>query len=159
MPEVNVSQMLASRLRSAADQLVKAIQEMPADRADWQPDAAGHPGRSALNQVLECAYVNEWAVPLFRDRAAPAFDSEHYRSETARRTTVDEAAEWLMKATTALTAAVAAFPEAQWAAMTTNPFTKQPQSWAEAADVFYWNMVYHVGQIGYIQTLYGDDSM
>jgi len=159
MGEVNVSQMLASRLRSAADQLERAIEKMPADKVVWEPEIGGFKGRSALDQVLECAYVNGWGASIFKDRNIPPFDSEDYQREVAKRSSAAEAVAWLTETTAALSAAIAAFPESQWATMTTNPFTQEPQSWAEQADLFYWNMVYHQGQINYIQTLYGDTTM
>ena len=35
----------------------------------------------------------------------------------------------------------------------------KPFTIAEMADYPRWNFTYHLGQIGYIQTLYGDNAM
>ena len=62
MPEVNLAQFLASRLRAAAKELHNAAKKMPAERIAWHPAVEGNAGRDALDQVLECAYLNEWIV-------------------------------------------------------------------------------------------------
>ena len=47
--------------------------------------------------------------------------------------------------------------ERQPRAVDQNRFLKT-HTWAEYAAFFYWNTIYHEGQVNYIQVLYGDMS-
>ncbi len=157
MADLNISQFLAMRLRNAADALHAACERMPDERLLWKPDPEGHAGRSALEQVCECAYLNQWGAAIFRSHALVPFDRADYEQQIQARCNRD-ALFWLLEASNALAQAVAGFPAGQWGAALTHPLTHQPVSWAELADFFYWNTVYHEGQVNYIQTLYGDRS-
>jgi hypothetical protein len=157
MADLNISQFLAMRLRNAADALHSACDRMSDDQLQWKPTLEGHAGRSALEQVCECAYLNQWATAIFRSHAVAPFDNADYEKQTQARYN-REALFWLLETTNALAQAVAGFPAGQWGAVLTHPFTRQPVSWAEFADFFYWNTAYHEGQVNYIQTLYGDKS-
>ncbi len=64
----------------------------------------------------------------------------------------------LAAATEELAAAIEARTDEEMAGSLMDPFTKTETTWSSFAMVFYWNMIYHVGQICYIQTLYGDTS-
>ncbi|HXG25181.1 MAG TPA: hypothetical protein VNJ09_11540, partial [Chthonomonadales bacterium] len=87
----------------------------------------------------------------------PAFDEKDYKEQKDAHRNRGAIA-WLTESTEALASAVASFPESQLGQTITNPFTGKPTSWAEFADFFYWNNVYHEGQVNYIQVLYGDMS-
>lgn len=157
MAETSLSQFLAARLRASANALATAAQKMPDERLKWHPETEGNLGRDALDQLVECAYLNGWAATAFKNRALPPFDEKDYKEQKdAHRNR--GAIVWLTESTEALASAVASFPESQLGQTITNPFTGKPMSWAEFADFFYWNNVYHEGQINYIQVLYGDMS-
>jgi hypothetical protein len=158
MAEVNLSRFLAGRLRAAGADLRGACAKMPTDRIGWHPPVEGNQGRDALDQLVECGYLNEWAARAFREGALPAFDNDDYKKKKDAHRNQDAALTWLQSGTEALAAAVEACPAGKLGETVTNPFTGKPTTWAEFADFFYWNTVYHEGQVNYIQVLYGDMS-
>src|ERR1041385_8875496 len=62
MSAINLSQFLANKVRSAGEALTAAVEKMPDDRIVWHPATEGNQGRDALDQALECAYLNEWVA-------------------------------------------------------------------------------------------------
>ena len=158
MGKVNLSAFLGGRLRHAGNTLAAACAKMPDDRCAWRPTVEGHEGRDALDQALECAYLNGYGASAFRDRVMPAFDAVDYKSRQDAHRSKEQAIPWLREATNHLAAAVESCTEEQLAGPVVNPFTKNETSLAEFADFLYWNTVYHEGQVNYIQVLYGDMS-
>jgi hypothetical protein len=158
MPAVHLSAFLANRLRSAGNALYAACEKMPEDRLSWHPTVEGNPGRDALDQLVECGYLNEWAATAFRIGALPPFDEKDYKARKDANRNRVAALRWLQEGTEALAKAVEAASPELLGATFTNPLSGQPSTWAEFADFFYWNTVYHEGQVNYIQVLYGDMS-
>jgi hypothetical protein len=158
MSEMNAPQFLASRIRAAGQALHTAAEKMPEDRIAWHPTTEGNQGRDALDQVLECAYLNEWAAKAFRAGEVPPFDSAEYKSKPNQYRNKAAALRWLQEGTNALADSIAAFSASRLGDTVTNPITGKPCTWAEYSDFFYWNTIYHEGQVNYIQVLYGDMS-
>lgn len=158
MAEVSLASFLADRLRWAGSVLHAASEKMPEDRIAWHPTTEGNAGRDALDQIVECAYLNEWAAAAFRNGALPGFDEKDYKTKKDANRNKAASLKWLQEGTNALAAAVAAFPADKFGDTLTNPFSGQETTWAEFADFFYWNTIYHEGQVNYIQVLYGDMS-
>ncbi len=158
MASVDLGAFLASNLRASAGALGAACAKMPDDRIGWHPPVEGNSGRDALDQAVECAYLNEWAAAAFTNASVPAFDGDDYSAKKDANRNGAAAVAWLTSGTEALAAAVEAFPAGSFGDTLTNPFTKGTQTWADFALFFYWNNVYHEGQVNYIQVLYGDMS-
>lgn len=158
MSDAAMPAFLANRLRASAEALHAACLKMPDDRLSWKPTVEGNDGRDALDQLVECAYLNEWAAAAFRNGAIPAFDDSDYKAKKDANRNKSAALAWLKSGTNELAGAVSDLSSSRLGETTTNPFTEQPTTWAELADFFYWNTVYHEGQVNYIQVLYGDNS-
>ncbi len=160
MSAVNLPQFLASKIRSAGTALYDAVAKMPEDRIAWHPETEGNKGRDALDQALECAYLNEWVAKGYRTGDMPAIDWDDYKVATEARRNKADALAWLQSSTQALSSAIAAFPADKIGDATTDPVHDgKATTWADfAIDLFYWNTVYHEGQVNYIQVLYGDMS-
>ncbi len=158
MPQLNLPAFLAQRLRASGEALYAAGAKMPPERLSWHPVTEGNTGRDAADQLAECAYLNNWAAGAFRAGSLPAFDKDAYKAQTQALTSSGEALTQLQQGTENLAAAVEAFPAEKLGETFTNPLTQAPSTWAEFAHFFYWNNVYHEGQVNYIQVLYGDMS-
>ncbi len=156
MAELNAGAFLAEQLRASAKDLAGAAAKMPDDRLSWHPETEGNSGRDALDQIAECAFLNRWVASAFTTGTVPEFDGAGYEEykKGATRAAIDD----LVAATDELATAVSGLSSEKLAGTVTNPFTKQETSWAALALFFYWNNVYHEGQINYIQVLYGDMS-
>ena len=160
MSSINLSQFLASKIRSAGTALHDAVAKMPDDRIGWHPETEGNRGRDALDQALECAYLNEWMAQGYRTGQMPGIDWDDYKARTDARRNKADCLAWLKSSTEALASAIASFPQDKLGDSTTDPIHNgKATTWADfAIDLFYWNTVYHEGQVNYIQVLYGDLS-
>ena len=103
---------------------------------------------------------NEWVAKGYRTGEMPAINWDDYKTATNARRSKSEALAWLTSSTEELASAIAAFPSDKIGDATTDPVHDgKATTWADfAIDLFYWNTVYHEGQVNYIQVLYGDMS-
>jgi hypothetical protein len=133
---------------------------MPDDRIEWHPETEGNKGRDALDQALECAYLNEWVAKGYKTGEMPPIDWDDYKVQTDARRSKAACIGWLNSSTEALASAIAAFPADKLGDSVADPVHDgKTTTWADfAIDLFYWNTVYHEGQVNYIQVLYGDLS-
>jgi hypothetical protein len=143
--------MLADMNRTAADSLAQAAEGL-GDKIDWKPLDKG---RSALDQVQECAGMAVFGAQIMETQSVPPFDSavfEKFRKEYA---SPDKAVALLRDATERFATAIEAFPTEKLNDKVTLPFgpNGMEKSFGEVAMMAYWNTVYHEGQVNYIQTL------
>lgn len=146
--------------QKALDDIVRAAQAVPADKLDW---SAGGAARSVLNQMQEIAISGDWFVPILRDRQVPAFD-EHARKESGRlmkeNDTLEKCVAAAQAGTSALCRAIAAFPSDALEDELVMPFGGGMRlSMADIMTLHRDNMVYHTGQINFVQLLLGDREM
>ena len=160
MGTVNLNTFLAGKIRSAGNALREAVAKMPEDRIGWHPETEGNKGRDALDQALECAYLNEWIAKGYSTGQMPAIDWDDYKVQTDAKRNKAACLAWLSSSTDALAGAIQNFPADKLGDATTDPVhAGKATTWADfAIDLFYWNTVYHEGQVNYIQVLYGDMS-
>lgn len=141
----------------AVEDLRANLEAMPPDKQVWRPLDCG---RSALDQVQECAVINGFFASILRDRTVPDMDWGAYKAACAALDTPEKALAALDESGKALQAAIEAFPDNKLADSITLPFAEgMVTTFAEIMFAAYWNMTYHTGQIAYIQTLYGDTEM
>lgn len=139
----------------AVEMLFGAVKKMPADKQTWKPLDEG---RSALEQCRECATVADMFQSNIDPNHTPRWAS--FEEMSAESSTWDlDKCEAECKATTAkLNQAIAKMTPEQMVEMHTMPWGME-HSGGEIAGFHYWNLVYHLGQVNYIQTLYGDRDM
>lgn len=136
-------------LRSSAESLAKVTTEL-GEKASWSPMDKG---RSALNQVAECALMTGACIGIIQAKAVPAFDWEAFGKAQAELASNAEAAlASLATNTEGFVAALEGLSEEEAGVEVTMPWG-EVYTLAGLADVIYWNNTYHVGQINYIQTL------
>jgi hypothetical protein len=129
---------------------------MPADKIEWSPLDQG---RTALDQLQECAMAPDLYLGYLDPRHKRKANSYAEAAELQSRwTTVDECLKALHEKTAALIAAIGALPRERLSEECTMPWGEQMTVQA-IAGLHYWNLTYHLGQINYIQTLYGDKAM
>ena len=80
------------------------------------------------------------------------------RARKMSLTTLDAAESCLREGNDALLKMIREMPDSKLAEKIDLPWGAT-WSLAEVANMHYWNLVYHVGQINYIQTLLGDFDM
>ncbi len=146
----SLQKFLADATRRAAQDMLDAALLLAEDKRGWQPLGKG---RSALDQIAECAMINHNTVEMIQSRQFPATDMEAWIQakhklaedwEKAVALLVSSAAE---AADTILTVTDDALP-IEIALPWGGTFTMQKTIAYPA-----WNMGYHQGQITYIHTL------
>lgn len=150
-------QLVAAKITAGAtDAMVRSVKATPADKIEWKPLDEG---RSILSQVQECAVVATFFAAILRNRALPQMPEGAFESSMKALDTLDKALAALDANTADLLEAIRAFPDAHLADTITMPWGGEPLAFEEVLFLNYWNLVYHTGQTGYIQTLYGDRQM
>jgi hypothetical protein len=153
-------QQLIRTTRDAAKGFVKNMRAIPADKLNWKVLDAG---RSPMDLFQEVAQSPTYVIPILENRACPPWDPETFGALTAERqswTTLDQCEAKLNESLDKWEACVRAFPEAEMPEEIDLPFVEGlRQSFADIMNYPYWNLSYHLGQICFIQTLYGDARM
>jgi hypothetical protein len=135
---------------------VRNIWAMPEDKLNWSVLDAG---RTPLSLFQEVANAPTYALPMLATRACPPFDPammEAIMAEQAKLDTLDKCEEAMKENLQKLYEAIRTFPESDLEIEIDLPFAEgMRQSMADIMGYPYWNTSYHLGQIGFIQTLYG----
>lgn len=148
MPK-SIPEYVAEKTEQAALDLLAAAQEVPEDRRTWKPLDQG---RSALDQLSECALLNRYTAIVIENRGWPDDGFANYRTDKAEmEKDWDTAAAALKESLPALLAAIRAFPEDQLAVEISTAFG--PMTLEKNLSYPWWNMSYHQGQITYIAML------
>ncbi len=153
----HVQTLAVTLTRQAAQALTLAVEATPDDRLAWQPLDQG---RSILQQLIDCALANlKWALVLENraySRLPRAFGDVAEMSLTTREAALARLEENVDR----LAAAINTLDDDEIGRVLPVPAEDGVDlTMAEACLSAYWNMVYHEGQIRYIQTLYGDMAL
>lgn len=137
------------------NELLYTLKRTPDERLTWKP---GEVARTALNVAAECVVATENWTKIFSALEFPTMEEfgasfGHLDDYTSR----EQVVEALKRATAEFAATVRALPDDKLSVELT-------ACWGESAPVGAWlfhvagHDQYHLGQIAYIQTLYGDTS-
>jgi len=143
--------------KEAEGSLFRTAKHVPADKInDWKPLGEA---RSVLSQLVECATVPYFFASVLSgkpmDLNSPEAQAKRKELESSI-TSVESAQAVSAQAHELLYSAIAGVTDLD---------AKAPMPWnpdTTAVDVMffaYWNLVYHIGQINYIQLLLGDTEM
>jgi uncharacterized damage-inducible protein DinB len=150
---------IVRQTQRAVDDFLRAIAAIPVDHLEWAPEG----GRHALSQLQEVAMVPDFYLIVLRTGSVPVFDDHaKERVETLRASlsTIDECREGLMRMTSELCQAIRDFPDQRLEEEVVLPFNGGMRvTMGDVLGLHYWNTVYHLGQINYLQTLLGDREM
>ena len=151
---------LVRATQKALDDVCRAAQAVPVEKVDWEPQGLA---RSVLSQMQEVATTSRFLLPVIRDGTMPEFD-EHARTEALRTRksydTLDKCIEAAKEATAEFCQAVADFPDDRLEEEMTLPFGGgMTATMADILALPSWNMIYHHGQINYVQLMLGDRQM
>ena len=143
---MNYADAFDTLLHSGADSLWRAVRAMPAEKLDWKPAPEA---RNARELVEEIVMTTGFSAEFIHTQKMP--DMEH--SETDKKG-LDELEKEHRAALEKLVEAIRAFPEDKLSEKVELPWGTS--TWLEVISYPYWNLMYHYGQISYIQTMYGD---
>lgn len=155
---MTVQEFIAAETERAMEGLIHQVRALPADKVAWKPMDEG---RTALDQMAECALIAKSLPQILGSRKMPDFTPEmiaQFESDKAAIDTVEKGESLLRDATAATVTAIRAMPDE---ALQEQMHFWGPEPWSVAGVMAYhsWNMNYHTGQVCYIQTLLGDKKM
>lgn len=145
---LTVQEYVARATEQKAQNLIAAAEGVAEGKQNWKPLDQG---RSVIDQVAECAAMNGAVIQVLRDHAWDESGSEAFQTTHASLDTLDKAVGRLRENTLALAAAIRAVPDDSLESPVSLPWGDT--NMADFLLMAYWNMAYHEGQVGYIQTL------
>ena len=151
-PKTHLKGMLA-RIKGLVANDLNAI---PVEKRNVSPGGAG---RTPLNIVAECAHVNQRCSQYLKtlvppDRLSPEEREAHLNSFD----TAEKALAYLEETAAELAEAIDGFDDAKWGETTEFPFGR-PMTLFGIAELPSVHLMYHDGQLNYIQTLYDDTEV
>lgn len=160
LTEMKYTDQLIRLTRDSADAFVRAAKAIPEDKLRWSVQDAG---RTPLDIFQEVAQAPLYTIPMLEARACPPFDPEkfgEYKAQRAKWDTIEECESVMNSNLGKLFSTIRSFPESELSYEIDLPFVEGlRQSMADIMAYPYWNTSYHLGQICFIQTLYGDKEM
>jgi hypothetical protein len=147
---MNTPETLAKLLEDGIPMLTNAVKAVPEDKLDWNPADGSRTIRQVFTEaVMMVAYV----AKALEERGVPPY--EEISAEYAAKS-IDELLNQLEQNKKEYIAAIGAFPEAEYETALEAPWGTW--SYFQTMSYPYWNLMWHTGQINYIQTLYGDQN-
>jgi hypothetical protein len=151
---------ICDETQKAADAAFKEATFVPADKVGWKPLDEG---RSVLDQCQEMAQCPAWCEQIISGDSLPAFDEEMFAKIMEERKawpTIEACKAECNRRLESLFKVIRSTSDEQLAKTKFLPFGGgREHTWQEMMDYPRWNFVYHLGQISYVQTLYGDKEM
>jgi hypothetical protein len=146
--------------RAAAREAFKCARAVPEDKVDWKPLDAG---RSVLDQCRELAKCPDWCYTIISGEPEPEWNEEFMAAQKAEMEawkTVEDCEAECERRLDRLCALFGAMPDERLSETKWLPYDGgRDFAMPEMMDYPRWNFNYHLGQISYIQTLYGDKEM
>lgn len=156
---MRVQDFMADQTEWAVGNFYRNVKRVPSDKVGWK---VLETGRTVLDQAQEVAMSPKWTLALLSGKGAFDWNPESMaamQAEMAEWTTVDRCEEVHKANLAELTAAMRAVKDDDLANTIQIPFTPEPVPMSTVLTFHYWNVVYHLGQVLFIQTLYGDNEM
>ncbi len=146
--------------KQAADEAFKYAAAVPADKLDWKPLDGG---RSVLDICQEMALCPSWAKDLIGGKEEPEWNEEvaaKVEAEKKQFATVEACKAECYRRLEELFEMYREMPDERLAETKWLPYDGgRDFAMEEMMDYPRWNFNYHLGQIAYVQTLYGDKAM
>ena len=144
---------LARATAEAVDELIAALDRLPADKIQWSPQGTA---RTALNLVAEVALMNRDTPVLLQTRAWRAdYSFDAFFGEMAALAQDRDKALALLRESTA---SPRRHPRCRPRRRPGNHSRHALGAYESVADIAaypFWNMKYHLGQINYLASLLG----
>lgn len=147
-----LQQYLAEMAGKAAEDLIAALDRLPAEKRQWKPSEKS---RSAMNQFAECAILNGSTAKLIRDRSWDTQGSMDDYFDTLSKMEGDEAAvrALMQENLPKIKDAILSVPDEDLSKEVQMPWG--PMTLKQIVGYPFWNMCYHEGQINYIAMMSG----
>lgn len=143
----------------AVETLFRTARAVPADKLEWQPMDSG---RTVLDQLQECSSSPRFYAMILEQKKFPEISDEDRQKAQAERkswTTIDDCEKACKEHTERLISAVKNISDDELDQVIDIPGRDQEFTVADIVAAHCNHLLYHNGQINYMQTLYGDFDM
>jgi hypothetical protein len=141
--------------KEAADEAFRYAKAVPADKLNWSPEDKG---RTVIDMCREMAKTPDWAYMVLTG-ANPMDESgrEEQKAEMESWKSVEECHNACKTKLAKLEELYKSMPDEKLSQTRWLPFNGgRDHTFLEMLEYPRWNFTYHLGQIAYIQTLYGN---
>lgn len=160
---VSVQALAATLTHQVSGDILMALHNTPDDRLQWRPNLPGAIGRSVFEQIAECALVNAVWTLTIRQRGLPSTPSDpdfltsvNQINEATTKASLESV---LSNITARLVEAIKGVQNRELGTIVrVDAESGGALALAQCCFYPYWHMVYHEGQINYVQLLYGDGT-
>jgi uncharacterized damage-inducible protein DinB len=129
--------------------LWRNVRAMPDEKLDWKPSETSRSARELMEEIVS---VMPYNIGVLKEQKSPEMAWDDTKNKS-----IDQLEAELTKTSADFFAVARAFPEEMLMEDVVLPWTTL--KFVEMMAYPYWNMMYHIGQITYIQTLYGDEDI
>jgi len=153
-------QYLASITRFMAQTVVRTAPFTPSEKRNWSPMGAA---RTTIDVVQECAEALEMGSGWMKSGQiiGPSPQAWAARAEALKKNPpkLEDTLARLQKASEQYAQDLEKFPAERMTQLETSPLNGQPTPMATLLGIPVFNMIYHWGQVNYVQTMLGDSVM
>lgn len=149
---------LINRTLEAVDGIIKAVRAMPEDKLNWKPMEEG---KSAMEQLKEVTRACVWFALMAEAKAEPEWGDEQRAKQLKMSDgwkSIDDVERALREQTNKLCNAIESCSDADLKLPFKFEGVEKDYTLGEALNFHQSHTMYHIGQINYIQTLYGDKT-
>lgn len=149
---MNYREEICHMTQGAVEDLLRYARAVSDERLTWRPSEHA---RSVLEILQECVAVPLVMTYVLHERPQQPADINPFFAEASQLKTVAECEAALRANTAKLIEAIHATPDSDLEQTVMLPWGT-PAPIKRVVSGHYWNLTYHLGQIAYIQLLYGD---
>jgi len=157
---MNLQEHVISTTGAAALEFFRFALVVPADKLEWKPLDSG---RSVLDMAREIAKTPDWAGDTISSESAPEWNEDAFAAQKLEMETwltVERCQVECLARLDRFYVLVRSLSDEDLKKTKWLPYDGgRDFTYAEMLDYPRWNFNYHLGQVAYIQTLYGDREM
>lgn len=140
----------------AVDEFIAYASNTQSSKVAWRPSKSARP---VLEICQECLALTEFLISALRSNLASFTDAEWQKQMdlASEQKNLRDILKAIKSRTSLLLRLIKLIPEADWMKSVKTPWGRMKM--VDIAYMQYMHLTYHVGQIAYIQTIYGDKKM
>jgi hypothetical protein len=153
--QFDLKQNLIERIEQSAQLLENDLKHIPAEKLNVSPMGCA---KTPLAIVAECGGLNQLAAEIIRGGSPEMPGDDELKGMMAQFDDLDKAIKFLHRGTRELVSALQELDDERLHEEAFAPWG-EPTTFFRFANLCTIHMMYHDGQMNYIQCLYGDDKM
>ncbi|MCW5934875.1 MAG: DinB family protein [Fimbriimonadia bacterium] len=150
---MSAQEYLAETARRMAKTIERTVAHLPEDKREWVPMGSA---RTAVDMLAECAFYLNFATLTMKGMATTG---EGKDMAALQALPFNELVAELHKNAQAYAETIASLTDEQFVQEVTHPMTGRPTALVNVVNLPAMNLVYHWGQINYMQMMLGDTEM